>query len=490
MPVLHGLSLLEPGIRTVFQQNIVVYLAEIVYICMISAGYTTQCRQMIGRKTEIKVLNDLLASPKAEFLAIYGRRRIGKTYLVKNVYRDHLAFEFTGTQNAVLKNQLFKFLEKIKERFGENQAGRPPDNWYEAFQLLKNCLIKNTSRKQVVFFDELPWIATPKSGFLEELGYFWNDWAAYQPNMVIVVCGSAAAWMLQRVVSNKGGLHNRLTRRINLKPFTLAETKEYLESLGVQWDNYQIIQFYMAVGGVPAYLQETQGGETVVQTIDRLFFTPEGFMRTEFDNLYAALFLSHQNHIGIIKTLAGKWQGMTRQEIAAHSKIKDGGGLTQVLGELEAASFIMRFPIFKKGAKGFVYRLTDEYSLFYLKFVENKPIFGKNEWLRQAGEDAYKIWCGYAFENLCLKHAEAIKMALGISGIYSETSAYRYKADESGEGFQIDLLIDRADRAMNLCEIKFHGDNYALTDVYADYLRQRREKFRRLVQTKNNCSIR
>jgi hypothetical protein len=439
---------------------------------------------MIGRKSEIQLLNDALASPKAEFIAIYGRRRVGKTFLVKNVYANHLAFDFTGTQHAVLKNQLFKFSEKIKTHFGESQPTRPPATWYEAFQVLKNCLSKNADRKQVVFFDELPWIATPKSGFLEELGYFWNDWAAYQPHLVIVVCGSAAAWMLQKVVSNKGGLHNRLTKRINLKPFTLSETKLYLESLGISWDHYQVIQFYMAVGGVPAYLQEAKGGETVVQAIDRLFFTPEGFMRLEFGSLYAALFQSHQNHIGIIKTLAGKWRGMTRQEIIAHSKMQDGGGLTQVLDELEAAAFITRFPVFKKGGTGFLYRLTDEYSLFYLKFIENKPVFGKNEWLRQANEDAYKIWCGYAFENVCLKHTEAIKMALGISGVYSETSTYQYKADEAGEGFQIDLLIDRADRAINLCEIKFYGDYFPLTDAYADYLRQRREKFRRLTNTK------
>ena len=440
--------------------------------------------KIIGRKGEVLLLKQLIASPKAEFVAIYGRRRIGKTYLVKNVYAGHTSFEFTGTQNATLKNQLFKFFEKIKTFFGETPNAKPPSTWYEAFQVLKTGLAKKNDQKQVVFFDELPWIATPKSNFLEELAYFWNDWAAYQPQLVIVVCGSAAAWMLQKVVNGKGGLHNRLTQRINLKPFTLAETQQYLESLGVRWDHYQTLQFYMAVGGVPAYLQGVRPGTTVAQTIDRLFFTPEGMMRGEFDNLYASLFLSYHNHVEVIRALAGKWSGLTRQDIVAHTKIQDGGGLTVLLNELEAASFIMRFPLYKKGVKGGVYRLTDEYSLFYLKFVEGKPLLGKNEWLKQSGQDSYKIWSGYAFENICLKHNEAIKMALGITGIHTETTTYLHKGESTGDGFQIDLLIDRADRAINLCEIKFYGDNYPLTDAYADALRQRREKFRQLTRTK------
>lgn len=454
------------------------------YLCLVSAKYNKMGEKIIGRKNEVLLLKELLGSPKAEFAAIYGRRRIGKTYLVKNVYDGHLAFEFTGTQNASLKNQLFKFSEKIKTHFGEIPGMRAPATWYEAFQTLKNRLAQNKEQKQVVFFDELPWIATPKSNFLEELAYFWNDWAAYQPQLVIVVCGSAAAWMLQKVVNGKGGLHNRLTQRINLKPFTLAETQQYLDNLGVRWDHYQILQFYMAVGGVPAYLHGVRPGATVAQTIDQLFFTPEGMMRSEFDNLYASLFLSHQNHVEVIKALAGKWRGLTRHEIVASTKIPDGGGLTTLLHELEAASFIMRFPLYKKGSKGVVYRLTDEYSLFYLKFVEGKSLLGKNEWLKQADKDSYKIWCGYAFENICLKHAEAIKMALGISAIHTETTSFLHKSETPGDGFQIDLLIDRADRAINLCEMKFYGDHYPLTDPYADTLRQRREKFRQLTGTK------
>lgn len=437
---------------------------------------------MIGRIEEVKIMQNLLESPKAEMLAVYGRRRVGKTYLIKNVYQPYIGFEFTGTQNAALHNQLFKFSEKLKEYFPHYEGISTPKTWYEAFNQLKICLSKSTN-KQVVFFDELPWIDSVRSNFLEELGYWWNDWASYQ-NIVVVVCGSAASWMLKKLINHKGGLHNRVTQKINLKPFTLSETKFYLESLNIHWDDYQIIQFYMSVGGIPTYLQEAKQGETPTQTIDRAFFTKDGSLRYEFTNLYAALFDNYQNHIAIIKILAEKWWGMTRQEIITKSKFNDGGGLSKILEELEASSFIMKIPCFQKKTKDFVYRLTDEYSLFYLKFIEGKAILGKNIWLKQSSEEKYKIWVGYAFENLCIKHAEAIKIALNILGIYTETSSYFHKGNEESDGFQIDMLIDRADRAINLCEIKFNKDDLPMTDEMATHLRQRRERFRTITKTK------
>jgi uncharacterized protein len=423
-----------------------------------------------------------LQSSKAELLAVYGRRRVGKTYLIKNVYQSNLCFEFTGTQNATLRNQLFKFSEKLKEYFGLSETMPPFKTWYEAFNQLKICLSKSTKR-QVIFFDELPWMDTPRSNFLEELGYWWNDWATHQ-NIVVVVCGSAASWMLTKLINHKGGLHNRVTQKINLKPFTLSEAKLYLESRHVFWDDYQIIQFYMSVGGIPTYLQEAKQGETAAQTIDRAFFTKDGSLRHEFSNLYAALFDTYQNHIAIIKILAGKWSGMTRQEIIAKSKFKDGGGLSKLLEELEASSFIVQMPSFQKKSNNIVYRLTDEYSLFYLKFIDGKILMGKNTWLKQSSEEKYKIWTGYAFENLCIKHVEAIKRALGISGIYTETSSYTHKGNEEMEGFQLDMLIDRADRAINLCEIKFYNDDFTVTDEFVNLLRQRKERFRTLTKTK------
>lgn len=440
--------------------------------------------EIIGRNSEKALMESLLNSSKSELLAVYGRRRIGKTYLIKNVYAENIAFEFTGTQNATLNNQLVKFSEKINVYFLEQTTTQEqPKSWSEGFSLLKKCLLKSSSEKRVIFFDELPWIAGKRSNFLEELAYWWNDWASDQ-NLVVVVCGSAASWMLTKVINHKGGLHNRVTKRLNLKPFTLAETKLYLHNLGVNWDNYQTIQFYMAVGGVPTYLNEAQAGETVTQTIDRIFFGDDHFMQTEFHSLYAALFEGYQSHINIIRALSVKWQGLSRSELIKITKLSDGGGLSQILSELEASSFISKLLPIGKKQKDALYRLSDEYSLFYLKFIERKSRNAKNEWLKIAQTDAYKIWCGYAFENVCIRHVDAIKMALGISGIYTEVSSYWYKGDDTESGFQIDLLIDRADNAINICEMKFVNDDFRMTESYSTQLRQRREAFRRVSKTK------
>jgi uncharacterized protein len=440
--------------------------------------------EIIGRNSEKTLMESLLNSSKSEFLAVYGRRRIGKTYLIKNVYAKNIAFEFTGTQNATLNNQLFKFSEKINAYFPEQTTTQEqPKSWSEGFSLLKKCLLKSSSEKRVIFFDELPWIAGKRSNFLEELAYWWNDWASDQ-NFVVVVCGSAASWMLTKVINHKGGLHNRVTKRLNLKPFTLAETKLYLQNLGVNWDNYQTIQFYMAVGGVPTYLNEAQAGETVTQTIDRIFFGNDHFMQTEFHSLYAALFEGYQSHINIIRALSEKWQGLSRSELIKITKLSDGGGLSQILIELEASSFISKLLPIGKKQKEALYRLSDEYSLFYLKFIEKKSRNAKHEWLKIAQTDVYKIWCGYAFENVCIRHVDAIKTALGISGIYTEVSSYWYKGDDTESGFQIDLLIDRADNAINICEMKFVNDDFRMTQSYSTQLRQRREAFRRVSKTK------
>ncbi|MCU0469035.1 MAG: ATP-binding protein [Arcicella sp.] len=438
--------------------------------------------KIIGRNSEETLMKSLLNSPKSEFLAVYGRRRIGKTYLIKNVYTENIAFEFTGTQNATLINQLFKFWEKINDYFPGQAAYAPPKSWSEGFSLLKKCLLKSPEKK-VIFFDEVPWIAGKRSNFLEELAYWWNDWASNQ-NLVVVVCGSAASWMLTKVINHKGGLHNRVTKRLNLKPFTLAETKLYLQDLGVNWDNYQITQFYMAVGGVPTYLNEAQAGETVTQTIDRIFFGNDHFMQTEFHSLYAALFEGYQSHISIIRALAEKWQGLSRSEIIKSTKLADGGGLSQVLSELEASSFITKLLPMGKKQKDALYRLSDEYSLFYLKYIEKKSKSSKYEWLKIAQTDTYKIWCGYAFENVCIRHVEAIKTALGISGIYTEISSYWYRGNEEEQGFQIDLLIDRADNAINICEMKFVNDDFRMTESYTIQLKRRREAFRNVSKTK------
>ena len=440
---------------------------------------------MIGRKNEKRRLDVLSQSNKAELLSVIGRRRVGKTYLIREYYAEQIVFDFTGTQHSSKKNQLKKFAQKLSEYSGSKFKIAPPEDWTDAFVLLKTYLKSRaeTGQKPVVFFDEVPWIAGKKSGFLEEFAYWWNDWASRQ-QLVVVICGSAASWMVDKVVNNTGGLHNRITEFIHLQPFTLAEVRAYLQSIHSNLTDYQILQVYMSIGGIPHYLQHIRKGESSTQIINRLCFQKDGILRNEFNNLYAALYEKHERHVAVVKALSTKWKGLSRLEIAQLTSIPNGGGLTKVLSELERSSFITEIIPFGKKKKSSVYRLIDEYSLFFLNFIDGKRPGNVDLWMQTSQETQYTIWKGYAFENICLKHVEAIKNALGISGIYTEVSSFRHKATEQGSGIQIDLLIDRADQSINLCEMKFYNDEFALTQEDAKKLRQRKTRFQEITKTK------
>jgi uncharacterized protein len=440
---------------------------------------------MIVREFETHVMKKLLDSDKAELLAISGRRRVGKTYLIKHVYAGNMVFDFTGTQYAEKENQLEKFATKLTEYSKAKITSQTPASWAAAFTQLKQYLLSlpKTKQNKVVFFDELPWIAAHRSGFLQEFSYWWNDWASTQ-KLVVVICGSAASWMIQKVINHKGGLHNRVTKRIHLLPFTLQETKEYLLSKKINLQHYEIIQIYMALGGVPHYLNEIVPGESAIQTINRLCLAKSGSLRQEFGNLYAALFDHPENHIAVIKALSQKHSGMTRQEIIAATKFTDGGGLSKVLDELETSNFIMQMLPFGKIKKDTVYRMADEYSLFYIKFIEGQRAGANTAVFTNIADEKYKIWRCYAFENICIKHADAIKQALGISGINTFINSFAQKAYKNNSGLQIDMLIDRADNTINICEIKFYNDTIEPNAEMADTLRKRRELFRRLSGTK------
>lgn len=355
-----------------------------------------------------------LASNEAEMVSVIGRRRIGKTFLVNQVYKEHIVFSVTGIQNAPRSEQLRNFANRLKELAPTALIVTPPKDWLDAFFLLIEFLKqKDQERKMVIFLDELPWMATHKSGFLRGLSYFWNSWAVQQ-NIIVVICGSAASWMINKVVKHRGGLHNRITKRIQLQPFTLAETEEYLQSRHMHFDRYQIIQLYMAMGGIPHYLKEIVGDESAIQNINNICFSPNGLLRTEFTDLYASLFAHAENHIAIIKALAQKRQGLTRQQLVNTTPLSAGGSISRVLEELLQSGFISSFRPFGKKKKEKLYRLTDEYSLFYLQFIENKEHEGENIWHHLSQTQPYKTWSGYSFESICLKHIPQIKKALSI----------------------------------------------------------------------------
>lgn len=445
---------------------------------------------LIGRSKEKEVLLKTLESRRPEMVAVIGRRRVGKTFLIQNVYADNMVFQISGIQDGSLREQLKNFTYLLKKTFGPEVAPlEKPTSWLDAFQQLITCLeTKRSEEKQVVFFDELPWLATRRSDFLKGLSFFWNSWAV-QKNIVVVICGSSASWMIQKVVEHKGGLHNRLTKRLHLFPFNLFETEAFLKSLNINFDRYQIIELYMALGGIPHYLNEVEAGLSAAQNIEKICFSSAGLLNNEFSRLYPALFENADNHIAVIKALAEKWQGLTRNEIVTLSKLTDGGGVTRCLDELISSGFVSTYFPFGKKKKEMLYRLTDEYSLFYLQFIQNKAHKGKNIWMELSQTQHYTSWSGYAFESLCLKHIPQIKKALGISGVYAETSSFYQKGTTQESGVQIDLLIDRKDNVINVFELKFYSGLLTLNKSYAEDLRDKITTFKELTQTRKQVFL-
>ena len=443
---------------------------------------------MVGRQEEIKTLNELLLNKQAELVAVTGRRRIGKTYLVNTIFREQIVFDMIGSQNAATETQLQNFSEQLKFYKKTKTQIAPPNNWSEAFMMLRNYLQTLPKKnKPVIFIDELPWLAGQKSGFLGAFSYFWNAWASQQ-KLVVVICGSAASWMLQKVVNDKGGLHNRITKHIHLEPFTLTETKQFLASKKVYYNHYQIIQLFLAIGGIPHYLKEIDGKLSAIQNINKLCFTKNGLLYDEFDRLYASLFAHADLHIDIVNRLATKKQGMTRNELAEKTRVKNGGGLTNVLNELVLSGFITEIFPYGKQKKDKILRLTDEYSLFYLQFMKKNRRTGKGIWQQLSQTPSYTSWAGYAFESLCIKHVEKIKQALGISGIYTTTSSFYQKGVRSQKGVQIDMLIDRTDQTINLLEIKFHNKPFAITKKYANDLQEKLWRFQEITKQKKQVN--
>ncbi|MGB0931795.1 MAG: AAA family ATPase, partial [Chitinophagales bacterium] len=437
-----------------------------------------------GREKEKEELQEALTSNEAELISVIGRRRVGKTFLIETIYQSRIIFQLTGIQKEPLFTQLRNFRDVIAEYSNSHLPIEQPKDWLAAFQVLKAYLKPLLGvEKKVLFFDELPWISTHKSGFLSAFGYFWNSWAKRQ-NLVIVICGSAASWMIQKVVNDTGGLHNRITKRLDLQAFTLEETKRYLENRSLFFDHYQLLQIYMATGGIPHYLKAIRKAKSAAQIIDEMCFSSTGLLRTEFPNLYASLFKNHERHIAVIRALATKKQGMTRKEILAKTKTVSGGGVSKVLTELSHSGFITDYFPFGKKHNPKVYRLTDEYSLFYLQFLENKKHAREGTWQTLSQTQAYKTWSGYAFENICLKHIPQIKKALGISRVYTLASTF-YQAGKKGQkGAQIDLVLDRNDHVINLFEIKFYSDQFTLTKAYAEAIRQKQTVFKNSSKTR------
>jgi len=443
-------------------------------------------KQFIGRQREKQIFERLLKSEQSEFVAVYGRRRVGKTQLVREVFQNQFTFQMTGIANVTKNQQLLNFYT-VLQKYQKGKTLTIPKNWFLAFQQLIDFLEESKDKQKIVFLDELPWFDNQKSDFIPSLEHFWNSWAAVRDDVVLVICGSAASWIINKLINHKGGLHNRVTERIKLEPFTLHEAEQLLKLKNPALTRYQILQLYMVMGGIPFYLNRVSPHYNAMQNIEQICFAADGLLRLEFDNLFRALFSKAERHVAIVRAIAQKSKGLTRKEIIKYSKIANSGTLTSILDELEKSGFIRRYNPFNKKKKNSLYQLVDFYALFYLRFIEHSDPADLYNWSNAIDMPAYRVWSGYAFEQICLYHIHQIKVALGIRGVISNTFAW--KSQKSEKGAQIDLIIDRRDQVINLCEMKFSVEPYTVTKSYAQQLRQKVAVFRAETGTKKAIFI-
>ena len=433
-------------------------------------------KQFIGRSNEISILEACVNSQRSEFAVIYGRRRIGKTFLVNQTFKERFDFCYVGGHHLEENEQLQKFAEALK-KYGKSSFLPKLSDWFEAFNNLEQILEASKSSKKIIFIDEMPWIDTPNSKFVKALESFWNGWAALRDDIFFIASGSATSWMAENLFENQGGLYNRITAKIYLRPFNLHEVEEFCKNNGGHWDRYQIAESYMVFGGVPYYYSLIDFKKSLAQNIDAMFFAKGGQLANEFDELYSALFSSADRYLTVVRLLASKPKGLTRDEILKASKMQ-GGYLTKILLNLERSDFIQGIAAFGKKKKGIIFRLTDFFSIFYFKFVEENRTRDSQFWTHSLNTPAINAWHGLTFETLCLMHSEQIKAKLGISGMLTSISCFQNK------NVQIDLIIDRADRMINLCEIKFSTAPYPISSKYADRIRNRMAEFQAETNTR------
>ena len=432
---------------------------------------------LVGRKNEISNLESIMASKEAEFVVVYGRRRVGKTFLVNTFFNDNYAFKLTGLAKKSKRDQLANFTASLN-RYGNGKKFTKPRTWYEAFDKLRELLESNKSKgKRVLFIDELPWIDTRGSNLVSALEHFWNDWAVTQNDMVLIVCGSATSWITRKILKNRGGLHNRVTQKLYIRPFTLAECKEYIRSRGLVMEDKEIAECYMIMGGIPYYLKSLRRGASLAQNIDELFFAERGRLDDEFDALYNSLFEKSENYIKVVEALSMKNRGMTREEILQTTKLEMNGHFSKLLQNLIDCDFVRCYKSFGNKARMGIYQLVDPFTLFYYKFINKYGHSDKPFWQYQIGTRQHDTWAGLAFEQLCLNHHQQIEKALGISGIITQVYSWTTPPNAE-EKAQIDLIIQRADKVINVCEMKFYDSKYTMKVKDYDDMERRVRIFR------------
>lgn len=450
---------------------------------------------IVGRKKEINKLNSLYEGNEAELVAVYGRRRVGKTFLIDEVFGNRITFYHSGlspvdsnlqnssTKKSKMNDQLEHFYRSLTLAGYDGDIA--PTSWLDAFYMLEDLLMKKQDdARQLIFIDEIQWLDTPRANFMTGFEAFWNGWACHRRNIMVIVCGSSSSWILDNVINNNGGLYGRVTYEMKLLPFTLSECEEYFNANSIVLSRYDIAQAYMMLGGIPFYLKQFERELSLAQNIDELFFTGKAKLKDEYERLFSSQFSNSETMMKIINAIGTKNMGLTRKEIVSKTKIADSGEFSKQLKALIAGSFIIKYASFGNGKREDYYKLVDPFCLFYLHFIDGNTS-KKINWINISDSAKVSTWRGYAFENVCWNHIPQIKKALGISGVVTSESLWSKRATDESDGTQIDLIIERKDNVVNMCEIKFYSEDFAVNKDYHFILERRRRLLNELIPKKS-----
>lgn len=440
--------------------------------------------KLIGRTQEIRELNEYHQSGKSEFLVVYGRRRVGKTFLIREHFRDDFFFAHTGVANADMDIQLTEFNKSLKRARGDKH--RDATDWFSAFDCLREHIEQAGLGRKIIFIDELPWMDTQKSLLLPALEHFWNDGASGRDDVFLIVCGSATSWVIGKLLKDKGGLYGRVTGRLFVKPFSLKDCEAYYREAGIVYSRYQMVESYMIFGGIPYYLSLMRKDLGLPQNVDRLCFREGGALRDEYELMYKSLFRNPEGYMSVVEALAARRAGLTREAVLRGSGLTDGGGFTRILRDLEQCGFIRTYTYYGKKKRDALYQLVDPFTLFHLRFIKDGQVHTAPFWSAYTDDGSHRAWTGYAYEQVALLHIEQIKQKLQIGGVLTRQYSWHSEGAKAAgvPGTQIDLVIERNDGVINLCEVKYARDEYKIDEAYDKQLRKRTEAFRRETGTK------
>lgn len=426
--------------------------------------------ELIGREKEVQELERLYRTDKSEFVAVYGRRRVGKTYLINQVFSDRIVFRHTGItpvdinsriEKSPMKVQLKAFFRSLNEQGGDFR--KIPHDWYEAFLMLKELLEKKKNgKKRVVFLDELSFMDTRKSEFIPALSDFYNNYVSRQSDILLIVCGSATSYILNNLVNNHAGLYDRLTYQMKISPFKLKDTELLLLHNGWKLPRLEITKAYMIFGGIPFYLDYLNPDYSLARNIDNLIFRKEGSLRNEFSRLFSSTFTNAELTEKIVRSLFKKRIGLTKDELLKSLGKSDSPAFRNAVLALEESDFVLKYIPFGGKKKDERIKLIDPFCLFYLRFVDRNSAFNESFYSDNQFSQPVLSAQGYGFEDVCFNHIPEIKKALGISGVQCEVGPYFQKDTDNNKAYQIDMVIVRKDNVVDLCEAKFSLSEFEL----------------------------